>query len=563
MTRMMMTCSVLLVAFLPACATDVASGGDPAESDLPGDIDDAPEDTSGKDDAWDFTNDPARLAQRLNYRLADLPRNGKLDKPVWAARFPQSVGQVPVAWSDTYWPSAELSSNVRWAGAGVKSPLEKYDAAFNSAAGCPAQPDTTCGPTAKSKWDEYRACAGPAAKWHISNFQTIAQMFDGVNNDGRGGADDCSASDDEGPQGWWGLCHAWAPASLLEPEPQHPVTINGQTFEVADIKALIQTVYDRTEALMLGGRCNGERVEHDGVSSANEECQDVNAGALHVILGNFLGLNDMAVIEDRTASGQVWNQPIVGYNATKLEKVSASRANDCVGATGSTWSYNTSAAELYEVEMTIEFLVEGQASARPLGMDHYISRDSVHYILELGRTGKVIGGRYCSDSVNDHPDFLWAPVKVSSSSYGRNPNVSLEKVQELIGLSIAGGSSKADEEKSYAAAGGAEIPDNSPAGGSVAIDVPDAFTFSGVSVQVDIQHTWRGDLKVELLKDGRSVTTLHDRVGGSADDITQVYALEPTAVGGDSAKGVWTLRAVDVSAQDVGRIRSFKLVFAH
>ena len=71
----------------------------------PGDIDcstDAPSD--GKADAWDYTNDPARLANNLKYKLADLPRTGKLDKPV---EMPVAVPLDPKPspkWLDTWWP---------------------------------------------------------------------------------------------------------------------------------------------------------------------------------------------------------------------------------------------------------------------------------------------------------------------------------------------------------------------------------------------------------------------------------------------------------------------------
>src|SRR5262245_32541997 len=231
MKRQILTACLLSLPLINAALSD--SEQDDSESNRPGDIDNAPDDSDGKGDAWDYTNDPSRLANRLNYRLADIPRTGKLDAPVWKTRYPQAVGVSPNAWSDTYWPSAELSHNRRWVNASTKSPLEKYDAAFNNAAGCAMQPDTHCGPTAKAKWDTYFQCAGPAAKWQMKNFQSINTMFDGINNDGKGGVDDCSSSDDEGPQGWWGLCHAWTPASLLEPEPQHSVVYGGQTFEVA------------------------------------------------------------------------------------------------------------------------------------------------------------------------------------------------------------------------------------------------------------------------------------------------------------------------------------------
>ena len=559
-----LTTLCLSIPLFTACGDAQLVDDDP-EANLPGDVDRAPAmSEGGKGDEWDYTNDPARLANRLNYRLADLPRQGRLDRPVWASRFPGVVGTAPVAWADTYWPSAELSTNVRWVNATTRSPLEKYDAAFNNAAGCAMQPDTHCGPTAKAKWDTYFGCAGPAAKWHMKNFQVINQMFDGINNDAKGGVDDCSSSDDEGPQGWWGLCHAWTPASLLEPEPQHAVTVGGITFEVGDIKALIETVYDRTDAVMLGGRCNAETIAHDGMISANEECQDVNPGALHVVLGNFLGINDMAVIEDKTGPIQVWNQPIVGYEITKQELVTATRANQCVGASGSRWTFDTKAKKLYEVELTIEYLVEGPASTEPLGMDGYTNTDNVHYILEVGSTGKIIGGKYCTDSVEDHPDFLWAPIAVSTSSYGRNPSVSLAKVRELIAASVgpSGTPAPGGNEKTYENTTGVAIPDNSPTGVSLAITVPDAFAFLQLHVTVDIEHSWRGDLKVELLKNGTSVATLHDNSGGSADNLTQTYTLAPEAIGGNAAQATWTLKAVDGAAQDTGRIKSFKLSFS-
>lgn len=560
MKRNLLTACLFSLPMFAAACTDAGDGSD-AEDNLPGDIDNAPDGEGGKGDAWDYANDPARLAQRLNYRLAELPKVGKLDKPVWAARYPQAVGRVPLAWSDTYWPSAQLSTNIRWVGRTTKSPLEKYDAAFNNSAGCELQPDVTCGPTAKAKWDTYATCAGPAAKWHMKNFQSINQMFDGVNNDAKGGVDDCSSSDDEGPQGWWGLCHAWAPAALLEPEPQKPVTLNGQTFEVADIKALIVTLYDRNEAVMLGGRCNAMTIEHNGTTSANEECQDVNPGALHVVLTNFLGINDMAVIEDRTASGEVWNQPMVGYTVTKQTKVTNTRANECVGATGNRWTFNTNAKALYEVELTTDYLVEGNASTRPLGMTGYVSHDTYHYILELGDTGKIIGGKYCTDSVTDHPDFLWAPIRVSTSSYGRNPNLRIADVQRIIGMSLEETPTNTGTTRNYENTTSTSIPDNSTAGASVGITVPDTFAFKTLAVSIDIEHTWQGDLKVELQKNGTSVATLHNNTGGSADNVTTTTSLTAAQLGGDAGKATWTLKVTDNAAQDTGNIKSFKLSF--
>ena len=195
-------------------------------------------------------------------------------------------------------------------------------------------------------------------------------------------------------------------------------------------------------------------------------------------------------------------------------------------------------------------------------MNGYVATTTYHYILELGDTGKIIGGRYCTDSVEDHPDFLWTVTRVSPSSYGRNPNVSLSFVQQLIGLSIDTGTTPpGGTTKNFENTAGAAIPDNSTTGATVAINVPDTFTFKTLAVSVDIEHTWQGDLKVELLKNGTSVATLHDKTGGSADNVTTTTSLTPAQAGGDAGKATWSLRVTDSAAQDTGSIKLFKLSF--
>ena len=70
-----------------------------------------------------------------------------------------------------------------------------------------------------------------------------------------------------------------------------------------------------------------------------------------------LGINQLALIEDRTANFQVWNQPVVGYEVTKQDEIDAAKAMECVGAHGTTYTYNTSAKKLYEVRMTVSYVV--------------------------------------------------------------------------------------------------------------------------------------------------------------------------------------------------------------
>ncbi|MGW0029218.1 proprotein convertase P-domain-containing protein, partial [Streptomyces sp. NPDC003314] len=55
-----------------------------------------------------------------------------------------------------------------------------------------------------------------------------------------------------------------------------------------------------------------------------------------------------------------------------------------------------------------------------------------------------------------------------------------------------------------------------------------------------------------------SVYNLHNRTGGSADNIVQTYTVNASS---EVANGAWKLRVQDKAAADVGYINAFKLTF--
>ena len=551
-----MTTRLLISSLLVAgCASNSA----PSDCQ-PGDIDCAAPSTSGKADGWDSKNNPDYFAQHLEYHLAQLPMKGWRNTPAWKDTYPEAVGKADTVWADTYWPASDGSHNARWQGASMPSPLEKYDAAFNNAPGCSTQP-ALYGAGAKAAWDTYNGCAGPAAKWQSENYESIGLMHDGIDNDSDGVTDDYGSDGSvDGVQGWWGSCHAWTPASQLIPEPQHAVTVNGVRFEVGDIKAIIQNAFDQTSAVMLGGRCNDKTITHDVHGSANDDCRDVNPGALHVVMTNFLGINQLPLIEDKTANYEVWNQPVVGYEITQQAKTTATAANACVGASGDAWTYNTNATDLYEVRMTVSYVVEGYPGTTPIGYRNNIATDSYHYILEVGSTGKVLGGRYCSDSEDTHIDFLWSPTGTWQPS---NPSVDVAKVKQLIKLAVAAdsGDPGSGSHQDFTANPAAAIPDNDPAGVDVAIPVSGVTAAKGLSVSVNISHTYSGDLVLTLLKDGATVKVLRSNEGGSTHDIVDTYNLTAAEIG-SNVNGTWTLHVVDTAAVDTGTVNSVTLSIA-
>ncbi|GIG61835.1 hypothetical protein Lfu02_62070 [Longispora fulva] len=81
---------------------------------------------------------------------------------------------------------------------------------------------------------------------------------------------------------------------------------------------------------------------------------------------------------------------------------------------------------------------------------------------------------------------------------------------------------------------------------------------TSVSVNVDIKHTYRGDLVISLVKPDGTVVVLEDFPNNdSADDVLKTYSATVPA----AANGVWKLRVQDVASNDVGKIDVWSLQF--
>src|SRR5436190_476894 len=57
---------------------------------------------------------------------------------------------------------------------------------------------------------------------------------------------------DLGGPDWWGHCHAWAAASILEPEPHREVTQELTTFHIGDLKGLLSEAHFADSATFIG-----------------------------------------------------------------------------------------------------------------------------------------------------------------------------------------------------------------------------------------------------------------------------------------------------------------------
>jgi hypothetical protein len=104
----------------------------------------------------------------------------------------------------------------------------------------------------------------------------------------------------------------------------------------------------------------------------------------------------------------------------------------------------------------------------------------------------------------------------------------------------------------FEAAPGLAIPDNDPDGVGHDIEVPaDHGAIQSVKVEVEIEHTYIGDLTVEL-HHGDRYFTLHSRDGGSTDDLS--ISLSTDHFSGMDGGGTWTLKVVDHAHLDEGQL---------
>ena len=104
------------------------------------------------------------------------------------------------------------------------------------------------------------------------------------------------------------------------------------------------------------------------------------------------------------------------------------------------------------------------------------------------------------------------------------------------------------------------IPDNSPEGASSVITVADDLTIFGTTADVNISHTWSGDLVLTLISAQGNEVTLQSNEGGSQDDI--VKAFTSSAFNGEVATGDWTLHVEDTAGSDTGTINGWSLTFS-
>lgn len=302
---------------------------------------------------WNGSNDPSIMDPNFVYQLKQLPLEGRLDF---------------TPWSETYWASKQGSINLRWnqpnpVGFNYHSPTRQEAMQMSReqlARLAPSEKyDLYMGRYDYPLKNEVEGIATPSAKW------------------------------------WSGICDGWSLATLQYKEPKVVEMVNPDgiviPFGSSDVKGLMSYAAARhfdVETKQVGGRCSGI-----GGVFGSASCADINAGSLHVILANQIGLKKQGFVTEIDPGKEVWNQATYGF---KFNIVGS--ANSRHGAYG------------VRVQATLYYADELEVSSwepvvgTPNNVEGKLELD---YTLDLDSSGNIIGGKFHSGT---RPDFVWLPT---------------------------------------------------------------------------------------------------------------------------------------------------------
>ncbi|MFG3256988.1 M4 family metallopeptidase [Streptomyces sp. NPDC048172] len=220
---------------------------------------------------------------------------------------------------------------------------------------------------------------------------------------------------------------------------------------------------------------------------------------------------------------------------------------------------------------------------------HYSSGVANHffYLLSEGSGAKVINGvQYDSPTYDNKPvtgiglknaEKIWfkalAEKMRSNTDYADARRATLEAAADLFGQTSAQYEAVAH---AWAAVNVGSRPGPGEPGGENentddyqipdpgTVESPIAVTRDGnapstLKATVDIVHTYRGDLRIDLVApDGTAYRVKNSSAYDSADNVKATYTVNASS---EKAAGTWKLRVTDVYSSDKGYINSWKLTF--
>ncbi|MFD5496503.1 S8 family peptidase [Streptomyces sp. NPDC001812] len=129
----------------------------------------------------------------------------------------------------------------------------------------------------------------------------------------------------------------------------------------------------------------------------------------------------------------------------------------------------------------------------------------------------------------------------------------------LLNVGEGGGTTPPPTGDRFESTQGVAVPDRSTVESPITVSGISGNAPSNLAVDVDITHTYIGDLQVQLIApDGTAYTLKSYGTGGSTDNIKTTYTVDASS---ETANGTWKLRVSDNAWFDSGRLNGWALQF--
>lgn len=217
--------------------------------------------------------------------------------------------------------------------------------------------------------------------------------------------------------------------------------------------------------------------------------------------------------------------------------------------------------------------IAGGASVRSVSSEHFVANLDTYG----GNSGSAVFNSRTNEIegilVRGDTDFTWAgSCSVSNRCADgecRGEDVTrIDQVVEFIPtLEDEVEAPSETETQVYSATPQLSIPDSSPAGISSSVEALAAPQGRKVLIYVDISHTYRGDLEVEVSSPSGFKVVLHSRSGGSLDHLQGAYGRDLTSaqsmdsLSREMRAGKWKLKVMDKAALDKGVLKKWAVIF--
>ena len=126
------------------------------------------------------------------------------------------------------------------------------------------------------------------------------------------------------------------------------------------------------------------------------------------------------------------------------------------------------------------------------------------------------------------------------------------------GLSLTGSYGTGGGTQTYSNGADVAIGDNTTVDSPITVSGRTGNAPSNASISVTILHTYKGDLKVDLVAPDGTLYNIHNRSGGSTDNVIGTFTKNLST---EALNGVWKLRVNDNAGGDIGKIDTWSITF--